>query len=214
MRIRQLFSRSRTLALFTVITLAGACEGPVVEEAQESAGVPERIVAIGDIHGDLDAARAALRLAGAIDIEDQWIGGELVVVQTGDILDRGDDEAEIWALFHRLREEAPKVGGAVHILNGNHELMNSYLDYRYVTEGGLVEFEGVGEMEPDDSLLASMEPSHRDRAAAFRPGAPLALSLAERTLAVTIGKTIFTHAGILPEHVDLGLDRIDRKSVV
>src|SRR5262245_45911028 len=51
---------------------------------------PERVVAIGDLHGDLDSARRALVLAGAIDDKDAWIGGKLVVVQTGDEIDRGD----------------------------------------------------------------------------------------------------------------------------
>src|SRR5690242_9803231 len=53
---------------------------------------PERLVAIGDLHGDLDATRAVLRLAGAIGDGDKWTGGKLVVVQTGDQLDRGDGE--------------------------------------------------------------------------------------------------------------------------
>lgn len=198
-----------TLVLFATIALGGACGGPGVEGSGETEAVPERIVAIGDIHGDLNAARAALRLAGAIDAEDHWIGGDLVVVQTGDILDRGDDEAAIFALFDRLGEEASQSGGAVHIINGNHELMNSYLDYRYVTEGGLTEFEGLGDTEADDSLLATLDPSERVRAAAFRPGGPLALRLAEQAVTVTIGNTLFTHAGILPEHVDLGLDRME-----
>jgi hypothetical protein len=35
----------------------------------------ERVVAIGDIHGDLDATRRALRLAGAIGEQDTWTGG-------------------------------------------------------------------------------------------------------------------------------------------
>ncbi|MCA9658976.1 MAG: calcineurin, partial [Myxococcales bacterium] len=52
----------------------------------------KRIVALGDVHGDLEATRHALRIAGAIDGDDRWIGGDLVVVQTGDQLDRGDDE--------------------------------------------------------------------------------------------------------------------------
>ncbi len=53
---------------------------------------PGRIVAIGDVHGDLQAARGALMLAGAMDDNDNWIGGDLVVVQVGDQPDRGEGE--------------------------------------------------------------------------------------------------------------------------
>src|SRR5688500_6932282 len=60
-----------------------------------------RVIAIGDLHGDLAATRRALRLAGAIDEHDRWIGGDLVVVQTGDQLDRGDDEQAIVDLLGR-----------------------------------------------------------------------------------------------------------------
>ena len=56
---------------------------------------PERLIAIGDIHGDFRAAKKALKLAGVIDGDNQWIGGETWVVQTGDQLDRGDDEEKI-----------------------------------------------------------------------------------------------------------------------
>ncbi len=168
-----------------------------------------RIVAIADIHGDLDAARAALRLGGAINEEDHWIGGDLVVVQTGDILDRGDDEQAIMDLFLRLGEEAEQAGGAVHVLNGNHEMMNAYVDLRYVTEGGFADFEGVGEIGPVDSVLASVEPSQRARVAAFRPGGVVARQLAQQTMTVVVGSTLFSHAGILPEHLDLDLDSME-----
>src|SRR4051812_15859317 len=53
--------------------------------------MPKRLVAIGDLHGDIAATRSALKAAGAIDDKDAWIGGPLVIVQTGDVLDRGDD---------------------------------------------------------------------------------------------------------------------------
>ena len=36
----------------------------------------KRVVAIGDVHGDLGALREALRLAGAIDSDDRWVGCE------------------------------------------------------------------------------------------------------------------------------------------
>jgi hypothetical protein len=54
---------------------------------------PKRLVAIGDIHGDLIALKVALRTAGVLHAtRDTWIGGRTVVVQVGDQLDRGDDE--------------------------------------------------------------------------------------------------------------------------
>lgn len=170
---------------------------------------PGRIVAIGDLHGDVDAARSVLRLSGAIDSRDRWIGGSLTVVQTGDILDRGDGEEAILDLFRRLRTEAQSAGGAVHLLNGNHELMNVDLDFRYVTEGGFKDFEGVVAGSPPDSLLDLLPEHERTRAAAFRPGGPMAQRFAGRPVALILGPNLFVHGGILPEHVDLGLESMN-----
>jgi len=72
-----------------LLTLALMAVTSCVEEDEQ------RIVAFGDVHGDFEAARGALRLAGAIDELDRWIGGDLIVVQTGDQLDRGDQEQAI-----------------------------------------------------------------------------------------------------------------------
>lgn len=143
---------------------------------------PSRLVAIGDLHGDLSAARAALRAAGAIDDADRWIGGELVIVQTGDILDRGDDESKIFELLARLSAEAQKAGGAIVLLNGNHELMNAARDFRYVTPAGMTDFGG-------------------DRQRAFDPGGPWAKRLAQHNIIAIIGDTVFSHAGVVGEWV-------------
>lgn len=40
-----------------------------------------RLVAVGDLHGDLPKARHAFRLAGLIDEQDRWVGGTTTVVQ-------------------------------------------------------------------------------------------------------------------------------------
>ena len=196
------------IAGFAALVLC-ACAGPPAAESPADPLVPARIVAIGDLHGDLDATRAALRLAGAIDSLDRWIGADLVLVQTGDVLDRGDDEEAIIRLFERLAEEADAAGGAVHALNGNHELMNAYYDYRYVTDGGYADFEDVTVVETVDSLLATLEPEQRARAQALRPGGEFARLLAERNIFLIIGNTLFTHGSVLPEHVDLGLDQMN-----
>jgi len=172
---------------------------------------PERLVAIGDVHGDLDAARRALRLAGAIDGDDHWVGGELVLVQVGDQLDRGDGEQEILELFDRLRDEAMEAGGAFHILNGNHELMNCALDLRYVTEGGFTDFEDAVLVDPDDEFVMGFPEEQRARVAAFRPGGPYAMRLAERNTIVIVGDTLFVHGGIHAEHVEYGLGRLNEE---
>lgn len=139
---------------------------------------PRRAVAIGDLHGDLNATRAALRAAGALDDRDAWIGGELVVIQLGDVLDRGDDESKIIELFDRLDSDARGDGGAVLMLLGNHELMNAAHDFRYVTPGGAADFGG-----------------NRERALA--PGGPWAKRLARRDVIAIVGDTVLSHAGIV-----------------
>ncbi len=197
----------------TLLVAATSCVG----------GGGQRIVAFGDVHGDLEATRRALRLAGAVDEQDRWIGGELIVVQTGDQLDRGDQEQAILDLFEKLRVESRAVGGAFHALLGNHELMNARGDFRYVTDGGFADFMDAVEYDPGDSLkvwdrssgtfgsatLADFEPHQRARMAAFMPGGPYADLLAQRQVILQLGDNVFVHGGVLPDHIAFGIDEIN-----
>jgi hypothetical protein len=158
---------------------------------------PGRLVALGDVHGDLAAMRAALRTAGAIDERDRWIGGALVVVQTGDVLDRGDDERAILDLVGRLETEAAGAGGGFVMLLGNHELMNAAGDFRYVTPAGLHAFDDVAGGTP---LAGGTDPLH-GRAAALGPGGSYARRLARHAVIAIIGDTVFSHAGVLGDWV-------------
>lgn len=83
-----------------------------------------KIVAIGDLHGDLENARKAMRMAGVIDAADNWTGAVDFFVQTGDILDRGNDTIRLYALMEKLRAQAKHAGGTVLSHFGNHEFMN------------------------------------------------------------------------------------------
>jgi hypothetical protein len=171
-----------------------------------------RIVAIGDLHGDLDHARRALRLAGAIDDHDHWAGGSMVLVQTGDEIDRGDGDRAILDLVEALKKQAAAAGGAVVALLGNHEIMNASLDFRYVTPGGFAAFasfaaDAAAPLAPSTSL--PLPPAERGRAAAFAPGGPYAALLAGRPFMAKVGETLFVHGGILPKHVAYGLDRMN-----
>jgi hypothetical protein len=190
-------------------------ERPAVSAADRSYYFPAapRLVAIGDLHGDLDAAVAALRIAGAVDKDGNWAGGKLVVVQTGDVLDRGDEEREILELLDHLTVQAKEAGGALHLLNGNHEVMNVAGDFRYVTSGGFSDYRDV---KPGGGLMTArvntFPPLQRGRAAAFLPGGPVAKRLSEHPVAIVVGDTAFAHGGILPGHARQGLTRINSET--
>ena len=170
-----------------------------------------RIIAIGDLHGDLEATRQALRLGGAIDEADSWIGGDLIVVQTGDQLDRGDDEEAILRLLDRLQREAAAAGGAVHVLVGNHELMNVRQDLRYVTEGGFADFAVYAREAEPDSLLLAFPEEQRGRVAAFRPGGPMADLISHHPVILVLKGNVFVHGGVLPAHLEYGIERLNNE---
>jgi hypothetical protein len=169
---------------------------------------PDRMVAIGDLHGDLDKTREALRLAGAIDENDSWIGGELVVVQTGDICDRGPYDRAIFDLLERLAAEAHDVGGAVHRVLGNHELLNVVGNMDYVAPGGFWAFADMYDMFVDDPTLAGYPAFERPRRGAMRPAGPYALVFAEADVGLRIGRTVFVHGSLLPDHAEYGIERM------
>lgn len=95
----------------------------------------ERVIAIGDLHGDYAQYLNVMRSAGLIDRKGKWSGGKAHLVQTGDITDRGDDSRKIIDHLVKLAKQAKRKGGYVHLLIGNHETMNVVGDLRYVTEG-------------------------------------------------------------------------------
>jgi hypothetical protein len=200
-------TRMRALLRLWFLALAPLLGSNVGCQAGDS-----RIIAFGDVHGDINATREALRLAGAIDQEDRWIGGTLIVVQTGDQLDRGDDEQAILDLFDKLRIEAVRSGGAFFALLGNHELMNAKADLRYVTEQGFVDFEDAVDYDPSAPKLAAFEPNQRARMAALLPGGPYAQMLGQRSLIMQLDDNLFVHGGVLPHHVDYGIERINTET--
>jgi hypothetical protein len=70
--------------------------------------------------------------AGGIDTAaGQWAGGRTILVLGGDVVDREPDSLKIVRDLMRLQKEAPKQGGKVIALVGNHEAMNVIGDLRY-----------------------------------------------------------------------------------
>lgn len=183
------------------------CSQYNIEQQPDILPPVNRIIVIGDIHGDLEATRKLLKIAQIIDDDDNWIGNDTVVVQVGDQIDRcrysgtpceeidyneGND-LKILYFFTKLHKKAIKMGGAVYSLMGNHELMNTKGDMRYVSLDGLNEFKTFSDFNDDVKF------KNYDRKTAFKPGNPVSNFLAcTRKTALIIGSNLFVHAGILP----------------
>ena len=186
-----------------------ALDEPTTDASECRSPATPRIVAIGDLHGDLKAAKRAFLLAGATDDKGKWVGGALTVVQTGDVLDRGDDEFELLAFLDEEQAAAEKAGGHVIRLNGNHEVMNVQGDFRYVSERGFASY--ANEPTTLRPELAELPQNQRGRAAAFLPGGRMARKLGAFPVVWIVGETVFAHGGVLPNHLRYGLDSMNRE---
>ncbi len=184
-------------------------EGPP-EDAGKQDAWPQRIVAIGDLHGDLTNTRKVLRKAGAIDENDRWIGGSLVVVQTGDRIDRGSQDRAVIDLLLKLKAEAQIQGGAVHLLNGNHEVFNVQLNFAYVDSNAWDDFAEFATDSNDPQLLQYPQ-AQQGRVAAFRPGGQYAKAQAAEKTVLVLKDTVFVHGGLLPWHLEYGIDNINNQ---
>ncbi len=85
------------------------------------------LLAIADVHGDWEQALAALALAGVVtsspDGAHRWAAGRSVLVQSGDVVDRGSSSIALLQLFRDLAAQAEQAGGRVVLLWGNHDVM-------------------------------------------------------------------------------------------
>ena len=126
--------------LLATLLLAFTLPGLAATIQDDWQGV-ERIVAIGDIHGDYDNYMAVLKNAGVVNRRGRWAAGKTHVVQVGDIPDRGPDTLKIIEHLQKLEKQAKKAGGRLHLLIGNHEHMNITGDLRYVHPGEYEAFE-------------------------------------------------------------------------
>lgn len=188
----------------------------------------ERIVAIGDVHGDWNQFTGALRSAGLIDKKNKWTGGKTHFVQTGDVPDRGPDTRKILDLLMDLQKQAAKAGGKVHCLIGNHDAMNVYGDLRYVIDEEYASFrssdasalldaafeqelpllkkaaEAKGQSVSDSDLktewLKSHPPGWVEHRIAFGPKGKYGKWIRGNDAMVIVNGYLFVHAGISPKY--------------
>ena len=86
---------------------------------------------MGDIHGSFPEFVHILKQTGLIDAQLQWVGGPAVLVQLGDVPDRGPQTRKCFDLLMALERQAESQHGRVIPLLGNHEVMVMMGDLRY-----------------------------------------------------------------------------------
>ena len=160
----------------------------------------KRLIIIGDIHGDISVLCSCLYMTKVINNNMEWIAEpqDTVVIQMGDQVDGlsryGNDEenweqiedTKILNFTERLDSIAKEKGGRFISLLGNHELMNVFGDFSYVSNNSMMK--SGGEL---------------NRKSLFKPGSKYSKLLAKRPIILKIGKLLFCHAGLLMKHLKL-----------
>jgi len=159
---------------------------------------PPRIIVIGDIHGDIGRLMKCMYSNNIFNENLQWIAQpkNTIIVQLGDQVDsasrgQGDpsweklSDIEVLKMMDKLDDIAKLHGGRVLSLLGNHELMNVMGLFDYVSKTSL---DATG-----------VEYRHK----LFTMGGQIATDiLAKRNIVLKIGKYLFCHGGLLPQHLD------------
>ncbi|KAG5186516.1 Metallo-dependent phosphatase-like protein [Tribonema minus] len=163
---------------------------------------------------------SALNMAGLVDSTGHWAGGETVMVQSGDVFDRGEHDLVVEELLYCLAEEAAAAGGAVHTILGNHEALNACGDH---TMAARTAFQPFDDLKPElEALLGDrgwgglmqMPEWSRCRIAAMYPGGPVGAMLANHGVTLKVGDSLIVHAGVLPRHLELpgGLEGLNQRT--
>jgi hypothetical protein len=221
---------------------AGILLGAVLASPNASlsaAAPPARIVAVGDLHGDYSAWMDILHDAHLVDAANHWSGGKTVLVQLGDIVDRGPDSLKIIRSLQQLQAEAPRAGGKVVVVLGNHEAMNLLGDFRYTTPGEYASYADERSPARREQVYIRIRKQLEAAARAVNPAAtpsqvrdqwlaktPLGWvehqqawsrsgelgKWATRNPAIAkVGDTLFVHGGISAEYSRIPLDQVNAR---
>ncbi len=217
---------------------AALCLGPSapIAAAGESPEAPwewsqvSRVVAIGDLHGSYEKLVRLLEAASLLGDRGQWIGGSDHLVVIGDFLDRGSEERKLMDLLRRLEAESVASGGYVHVLLGNHEVMNLLRETRYVARAS---YRAFVEEETESQRIAALRQYSPDgidprrpgdltafnrhfpkgffaRQRAFDPDGEYGSWLLTLPAVVKINDVVYVHGGMNPEFASLGIAGINR----
>jgi len=167
-----------------------------VPAAKATYALPERILAVSDVHGRFDSLLRLLKAQKVIDEHLAWRFGAGHLVVVGDTVDRGPQMTEALWFLRGLEAAASKAGGRVHVLLGNHEIMLMRGDLRYA--------------HPKYLRAAEAWPTLAEQ---YGINAELGRWLRSRPVLLKLGPILFLHGGLSPEFIAQRrtLDEVNRE---
>jgi Calcineurin-like phosphoesterase len=199
-----------------------------------------RIVAVGDLHGDFSAWRNILGSARLIDNKGHWTGGDTILIQTGDAVDRGPNSLEIVEDLMRLQKEAARANGQLIAMVGNHEAMNLTGDLRYVSAADYAAYADSRSASRRENVYNSnkgaIESAYRERdpqisaeaikqtwfkefplgriehQIAWSDQGKIGQWVVKNPVVVLLDGTLFVHGGIGPAYLDMTVAQINDRA--
>lgn len=173
---------------------------------------PEKIICIGDIHGDFKVFKRVLSMCKLIDNNDNWIGGKTFVVQLGDTLDgkrpgvnisrefiEETGEVDIIKYILYIDSQAKNVGGRVISILGNHELY----PYYFIGDKSFIK-----DYVKKSDIKTYKKEYNTDRSKFFKPGELGATLLARtRPLILQLGEFLFVHGSLTDNLIENNLNK-------
>ena len=140
----------------------------------------DKLFVTSDIEGNFNAFEKLLLAGGVIDQQLKWTFGTGHLVVCGDLFDRSNEVTACLWLLYKLEEEAKANGGFVHVIMGNHEIMNLSEDFRYV----------------HPKYMEAAKLMNRNYAELYSADTELGRWLRTKNIMEKIGSYLFLHAGV------------------
>jgi hypothetical protein len=200
--------------------------------------MPKRLVVIGDLNGDDSALEELLGALSIIDKKGTFIASGTHVVQLGDVVNRGASPRRALHRLMTLEKDAPRRGGRVTMLLGNHEAMVALGNLAWCYPEEILEFATFEEREeferargrmiyrlleentragrtaPIIGVLRAWEeanvPGREAYVRGFGADGHVGRYIRSLPVAIRVGRALLVHGGLLPRFAKEGLLRLDR----
>lgn len=235
-------SQLRFILVTTVTAVVLLC-APLSGAADETSADLPRVIAIGEVQCAANTVTSLLRGLGLIDEQNHWSGGDTILVQTGDLMDGGENLRSTLDLFMRIQEEASAAGGRVIALLGNHEVMNiigelgsvNYMTYAQFADANsesrqrqafqdyvawrqrrAKDLEGpefIAEANLETEWMAAHPPGWVEYVESMRPDGVYGAWLRTLPVAIEIDDVLYVHGGISPEMKGTDIEEMNQQAV-